>query len=162
MSLTWCEESVVHPEYRTVPHCPPDDPVASLVLPELSQSRQGLAVWVELARDRVDPGGRAPRAVLAVGQHGLPQPQLPHPGVLLPGGEVGPVHHHVGSEGLLADLAGDVSGQSGVEVEQGGVRGDHVGSNVRVGGDTAGQESPRVGPGVLGSGLPRTLLTPVN
>ena len=54
--LTWSEESVVHPKYRTVPHGPPDNPVIPLVLAELPQRCQGLAVRVETARGGVDPG----------------------------------------------------------------------------------------------------------
>ena len=160
--LTWSEESVVHPKYRTVPHGSPDDPVAALVLTELLQSCQRLLVRVELSRGRVDPGGGTPGAVLAVAQHGPAQPHLAHPAVLLPGGEAGAAHHHVGPEGLLGDLAGDVLGQAGGEGGQGGGRGHHVGRHVGVGGDTAGQEGPRVGPGVLWPGLPGTLITPAN
>ena len=150
----------MHPKYGAVPHGSPDDPVAALVLSELLQSGQRLVVRVELARGGVDLGGGAPGAVLAVGQHGPAQPHLAHPGVLLPGGEVGATHHHVGPEGLLADLPGDVVRQPGVEVLQGLVRGHHVGRHVGVGGDTAGQERPRVGPGVLRPSLPRTEVTP--
>ena len=51
--LTWSEESVVHPKYRTVPHGSPDDLVTPLVLSELLEGSEGFLVWVPLSCPRI-------------------------------------------------------------------------------------------------------------
>ena len=56
-------------------------------------------------------GPYTPGAVLVVGEHGPANPDLAHPGVLLPGLEAGPAHHNVGSERPLVNLGGDMARQ---------------------------------------------------